>query len=119
MAIEQITLDHLLRLYMRDMTFRGEVERKVEQSHAADMFERRAGGLGATHLVFFQNTMLDSTHLGEWTILFAGPGCTYKTVAELEGQHLGDVPSRFMYPQYYVDLADPHAGAPYPKEAWE
>ena len=55
----------------------------------------------ATHVVCFENVMLDSSQLGARSALCIGPQCTYKTLQEIEGKRLGDVPSRFQYPRSY------------------
>lgn len=53
-------------------------------------------------ICIFENLDMWSSNLGESSALAYGPGCTYKTIDDLKGQHLGDVPSRFKYPtQYY------------------
>jgi hypothetical protein len=57
---------------------------------------------GVDALVGFENVNLSSSALGARTALTVGPGCTYKSVAEVEGQHLNDLPSQRMYAQYFV-----------------
>lgn len=58
----------------------------------------------AVAIVKFTVMALDSSQLGRSQYLFVGPDQTYKDVAACEGQHLGDVPSRFQYPEKAVLL---------------
>jgi hypothetical protein len=55
---------------------------------------------GTTQLVFFENQMLDSSHCGESSIVAIGPDHTYKSVAEVQGQWLHDLPSQRQHPQF-------------------
>ena len=66
--------------------------------------------VGATHLVVFQNITMDSSQFGAETVVAIGPTMTYKTLAEIEGRHLHDLPSQRQYPQEFVDLAHPGEG---------
>lgn len=52
-------------------------------------------------VVCFVNLDFSSSQFGHRTALIYGPGCTYKTLEETAAGHLGDVPSRFQYPQEY------------------
>jgi len=54
-------------------------------------------------IVVFENQTLNSSRLGEITALIYGPGCTYKSHEELEGKHLGDLPSERKYPIGYYE----------------
>jgi len=81
-----------------------------DRPHLADRLRAHAQMQGVSHLVVFQNVTLDSSHLGDETILAIGPKMTYKTLAEIEGRHLHDLPSQRQYPQAYVDLANPNEG---------
>ncbi len=56
---------------------------------------------GTTHLVFFENQMLDSSACGQSTVLAIGPSGTYKTLADVQGKWLHDLPSQRQYPQYW------------------
>lgn len=56
---------------------------------------------GVAGVACFECVQLDSSHLGERTAMIYGPACTYKTIEEIEGQHLGDLPSQRKYPQNY------------------
>lgn len=60
-----------------------------------------------THLVKFINTMMDSSRLGESTFVVIGPGCTYKTLAEVKSQWLNDLPSERQYPISFYEKGDP------------
>jgi hypothetical protein len=64
----------------------------------------RAERLDAEFLVRFENLNFDSSRFGETKLLFVGSGCTYKTVEELVGKHLGETPSVFMYPVSYARM---------------
>jgi hypothetical protein len=57
---------------------------------------------GVSSLVMFENQMFDSSAFGQRTALCVGSGCTYKSVEEAAGMHLGEVPSRFQYPLLYT-----------------
>lgn len=70
-----------------------------EQDKLAGMFFRS----DVTAIVVFQNQMMDSSRFGESTAVAIGPGCTYKTLEDIRGRHLGDVPSRFQHPIAYVE----------------
>ena len=56
----------------------------------------------ASHLVAFENLMMDSSALGQRTVLCVGPGCTYESPEECEGHHLNDLPSQRQYPVAYA-----------------
>lgn len=56
----------------------------------------------ADFIVMFENVMLDSSHCGDRTACAVGPANTFKTLEELEGRWLGDLPSRRLYPQNYM-----------------
>ena len=58
---------------------------------------RRPGVSGA---VCFEGLDLSMPNLGQRTSLIFGRDCTYKTAEEITAGRLGDVPSRFQYPQY-------------------
>lgn len=52
-------------------------------------------------VVCFENLDIESPSLGHRAALIYGPGCTAKNISDLRDRHLGDVPSRFQYPNYY------------------
>jgi hypothetical protein len=52
----------------------------------------------ATAVVLFECLDLSSSNLGARTVLCVGPHCSAKGLADINGQHLGDVPSRFQWP---------------------
>ena len=60
----------------------------------------------AEYLVNFECVDMWSSHLGERTCLCVGPSCTYKTVEECEGGHLGDLPSERKYPREYCSVEE-------------
>jgi hypothetical protein len=57
-----------------------------------------------THLVYFENTVLDSSHLGESSVLAIGPRHTYQSLTDVEGKWLNDLPSQRQYPQFWCDV---------------
>jgi len=59
-----------------------------------EMLERK----DTVGMVMFENLDLTSSHIGERTAMIVGPNYTYKSVAECQGRHLGQVPSVFQYP---------------------
>lgn len=62
-------------------------------------------------IIFFQNVTMDSSHLGESSILIYGPNCTYRAdiLAKIEANPcsfpLGETPSVFKYAQWYISRA--------------
>ena len=60
-------------------------------------------------IVFFENVTLDSSHCGATQVLVYGPGHTLAAIEPLIAnpmQHrLGDLPSTFQYPQWYITRA--------------
>ena len=53
-------------------------------------------------IILFENVDMWSSNLGHRSVLCFGPDRTCKSIEEIKGQHLGDVPSRFLYPQIYA-----------------
>lgn len=64
----------------------------------------------AQALVCFTNMDFWASAFGRQTVMVVGPSCTYKTVQEVEGQHLHDQPSQRQYPTHWVAAEDFHAG---------
>lgn len=58
----------------------------------------------ATQAVLFVNHDFSSSKFGAWTVMAVGPNQTYKTVEDVHGSHLFDLPSQRQYPVAYVDL---------------
>jgi hypothetical protein len=83
MKLEQITLEALVALF--EPTVRPQIL-SLAQSNPTDK-----------GLVVFENIDMSSPNLGQRSVMVVGPSRTYKTIEECEGQHLGDVPSRFQY----------------------
>lgn len=54
-----------------------------------------------THLVIFENQMMDSSCFGDRTAMIVGPGCTYKDLEAVKGAWLYDLPSQRQYPVAY------------------
>ena len=88
MALSQISLGQMLAL----------MEESVRNRVLA-----LARNPGTTQLVFFENQMLDSSSRGQSTVLAIGPSCTYKTIAEVAGKWLNDLPSQRQYPQFWCE----------------
>ncbi len=59
---------------------------------------------GVTHLVVFENQQFDSSQFGYRTVVIIGKPYTYKTLDDVKGKHLNDLPSQRQYPVYYVEL---------------
>ena len=59
-------------------------------------------------IIYFQNVDMSSSRLGEASALTYGPNCTYQSdiIAKIEAApssvRLGDTPSVFKYPQWYI-----------------
>ena len=58
----------------------------------------------AKYLVLFENQALDSSNLGMRSVLPVGPEQGLKTLEEIAGRPIGDVPSRFQYPVEYCEV---------------
>ena len=65
------------------------------------VIEERLARPGVAGVMQYVVLDMSSSQLGKSTAMIFGPGCTYKTAAEAAAGHLGDVPSRFQYPQIY------------------
>ena len=64
-----------------------------------DMLEGKIEGVGTLEAVaLFENVNFDSSHFAERKALAVGPSCTYKTVEEIRGRWLNDLPSQRLYP---------------------
>lgn len=61
---------------------------------------------GVAFLVLFRNDLLDSSNAGACTVLKVGPGMTYHDLSDIEGQHLGDVPSHMKWPVAFIASED-------------
>lgn len=59
-----------------------------------------------THIAMFQNLELRPDRTPPTQFLAIGPENTYKTLEEVNGEHLGDVPSRFMYFRWALTVED-------------
>ena len=60
---------------------------------------RRAACLpGTTHVVLFENILMDSSAFGSRTAMVVGPHRTYRTLEDAYATHLGDLPSQRKYP---------------------
>ncbi len=56
---------------------------------------------GADGYAVFRVEQMDSSAYGKISFMLFGPGCTYKTIDEVAGRHLGQTPSQFAYPFAY------------------
>lgn len=52
-------------------------------------------------LVLFVNENMDSSQFGATSILAIGSSRTYKTIAEVDGKYINDLPSQRQYPYEY------------------
>ena len=88
----EVTSDELLKAFADNVEFQKQVEKMGKDQ-------------GAVIMVLFENLQMDSSKFGEKQILFiGGPTNTYKTLEDIRGQRLGDVPSRFQYPTKWARL---------------
>lgn len=71
--------------------FDAEVRPKIVEMLARDDV---AGAIG------FENVNMSSSRCGERTSVIYGPGCTYKSLDDVKGKWLYDLPSQRQYPQY-------------------
>lgn len=90
------TVSFAVLLSMMDPSVHENIARAVENSDS-------------THVALFENLDMSSSHLGERTVLCVGPNNTYKTVADLDGSHLYDLPSMRKYPTMVASTRDTHA----------
>jgi hypothetical protein len=88
--MKKITMDELLKQF-------------DESVH--DRLRALAEKPGTSHLVVFENQMLDSSQAGARSALRIGPACTTKTLDEAAGGWLGDLPSERKYPVAFVELS--------------
>lgn len=58
----------------------------------------------ATYAVLFVNLDSSSSQFGRYTVMAVGPAQTYKTLEEVQGSWLFDLPSQRQYPVAYVNL---------------
>ena len=58
----------------------------------------------ATHAVLFVNQAFDSSQFGAWHVMAVGPDNTYKSLDEIDGKHLNDLPSLRQYPVAAIEL---------------
>lgn len=70
-----------------------------------------------SHLVLFENQDFCSSRFGAKSLMQIGPDCTYKTLSDVEGHHLNDLPSQRQYPiafwvsAYFTESKDSSQGA--------
>lgn len=57
-----------------------------------------------THLVLFENRLLDASSVGSNGVLAVGPGFTLETPEQAQGRHLNDLPSQRMYAVAYCEV---------------
>ena len=68
---------------------------------------------GVSGVCYFENQQMDSPQFGSGQALIFGPSCTYKTLGELDGKWLNDLPSQRQYPvEAYVIPASEGLTAP-------
>lgn len=60
-----------------------------------------------THLVLFQCQQMDSSCFGSSTIIPIGPNNTYKTMEDVKGKWLHDLPSQRQYPVAFYHVECP------------
>jgi len=71
--------------------FDAEVRPQIVEMLARDDVE---GAIG------FENMQMGSSQMGARTSVIYGPGCTFKSVDDVKGKHLNDLPSQRQYPRY-------------------
>lgn len=71
-----------------------------------DQLRERLTRIGVSGLIAFQNQDFCSSQFGARTAMVYGQECTYKCVADVEGQHLYDLPSQRQYPVAYFELSE-------------
>jgi hypothetical protein len=96
MALSQINLSQLLALM---------------DECVRDRVLALARNPGTTHLVYFENNLLDSSHCGESGVVAVGPNNTLKSLAEVEGKWLNDLPSQREYPLFWCKAKESDARA--------
>lgn len=89
---------------MNEMSAKDLLDKGLYTPEVQQEILKRVKETGATHLVLFEVLDLGSPNLGHCAILMIGPGMTYKSIKEVIGKHLGDVPSRFMYPTAWAAI---------------
>lgn len=80
---------------LRDL-FDEEVHEKIDQ-----VIDR----LKPSHMVVYEVIDFTSSQAGHRQVMAVGPGLSVDTLEKAIEGRLGDVPSRFAYPVYYLELA--------------
>jgi hypothetical protein len=78
-----------------------ELQNEISNSGTIENIVALQKDKGTTHLVLFQNVDFTSSDFGSSTIVAIGPNRTYKTLAEVFGKWLNDLPSQRQYPIAY------------------
>jgi hypothetical protein len=97
--MKQASLTELITTFTRGL---GVSEEDQTRAAVSEKITSHEGAI--SHLVLFRNEQLDSSEVGRMTLCLVGPGCTYKSIAELEGKHLNDLPSQRQYPLFYCEV---------------
>lgn len=83
MTIKLITMDELLKKF--DPGTRPAIQFLAKKKPTA------------THIALFENLQMDSSACGACTAVLVGPDNTFRTLEEIDGRHLGDLPSQRQY----------------------
>ena len=86
MALKSLSLDEFLSQF--DVSVHCAIREKLQQQ-------------GVAGVVCFECRDFCSSHFGERTAMIYGPECTYKDLSQIDGQHLGDLPSQRKYAVTY------------------
>lgn len=93
--MEQVSLDVLLQMFAGVAS--GRQPDPGLQQQVCDLYARS----DTAAVVLFRNEAMDSSECGRMTVLGVGEGFTCKTVEEVEGMWLNDLPSQRQYPVVY------------------
>ena len=84
--IKTISLEDIMRVYAVD-----------DQEKINKLLERT----DVDGLIVFENMQMDSSSFAARSVVAYGPGCTYKSPADVEGKWLNDLPSQRQHPTYF------------------
>lgn len=87
---------------MKEITYE-ELLSMFDEKSAREISDK-ATEIDSTHAVVFENAELRVDAPINRTALLVGPNNTCKSIAEVEGRYLGDLPSERVYPQYYAAI---------------
>lgn len=88
--MKQLTLEELNKQFEHDTDILAKVLNQLTRSDVIG-------------LVLFRNEQMDSSYYDDVASIIFGENCTYKSLKDVEGKHLYDLPSQRQYPfAFYI-----------------